>query len=551
MTNAKLGQALDEKLQNLDLERIEAATQQLAESKNLPYAKIGLTPINPEALKLLPLERVLAVQAAPLSRIGKQLRLATLNPDNRGLANLKKELADQGYSVELVVVSPTGWQEIIAAYQKLDLTTTTALGAVAIDEKTITALQESITDIKARGEKITAATTSSQLLELLMAGAIKLDASDIHTEPTEQSVRVRYRLDGMLHDIGELAKDNYHSLLDRVKINAGLKINIHEAPQDGRFTVNFAATAIEIRTSVLPGAYGENIVMRLLNPKAVRHEIKDLGLNAEQLKTITGLLEKTTGAILTTGPTGSGKTTSLYAFLNSVNNPDIKIITIEDPVEYHLPGISQTQVNDEKGYSFASGLRSIVRQNPDVILVGEIRHRETAEIAMQASLTGHLVLSTLHTNDAAGAIPRLLDLGVHPETIGPALNAVLAQRLVRRLCDKCKQKKTITPEDYAVIKTGLAQVGKAESLPAFSESSEVFYPVGCAECNFTGFKGRIAIFEIFLVDGAMEKLIMQTPITATILEQAVKQGMLTMAQDGFIKVLAGITTVAEVERVVA
>ena len=551
MTNAKLGQALDEKLQNLDLERIEAATQQLAESKNLPYAKIGLTPINPEALKLLPLERARAIQAAPLSRIGKQLRLATLNPDNPGLATLKKELADQGYSVELVVVSPTGWQEIIAAYQKLDLTTTTALGAVAIDEKTITALQEGITDIKALGEKITATTTSSQLLELLMAGAIKLDASDIHTEPTEQSVRIRYRLDGMLHDIGELAKDNYHSLLDRVKINAGLKINIHEAPQDGRFTVNFTATAIEIRTSVLPGAYGENIVMRLLNPKAVRHEIKDLGLNAEQLKTITGLLEKTTGAILTTGPTGSGKTTSLYAFLNSVNQPDIKIITIEDPVEYHLPGISQTQVNDEKGYSFASGLRSIVRQDPDVILVGEIRDRETAEIAMQASLTGHLVLSTLHTNDAAGAIPRLLDLGVHPETIGPALNAVLAQRLVRRLCDKCKQKKTITPEDYMAIKNGLAQIGKAESLPAFSESSEVFYPVGCAECNFTGFKGRIAIFEIFLVDEAMEKLIMQTPITATILEQAIKQGMLTMAQDGFIKVLAGITTVAEVERVVA
>jgi len=551
MTNAKLGQALDEKLQNLDLERIEAATQQLAESKNLPYAKIGLTPINPEALKLLPLERARAIQAAPLSRIGKQLRLATLNPDNPGLATLKKELADQGYSVELVVVSPTGWQEIIAAYQKLDLTTTTALGAVAIDEKTITALQESITDIKALGEKITATTTSSQLLELLMAGAIKLDASDIHTEPTEQSVRIRYRLDGMLHDIGELAKDNYHSLLDRVKINAGLKINIHEAPQDGRFTVNFTATAIEIRTSVLPGAYGENIVMRLLNPKAVRHEIKDLGLNAEQLKTITGLLEKTTGAILTTGPTGSGKTTSLYAFLNSVNKPDIKIITIEDPVEYHLPGISQTQVNDEKGYSFASGLRSIVRQDPDVILVGEIRDRETAEIAMQASLTGHLVLSTLHTNDAAGAIPRLLDLGVHPETIGPALNAVLAQRLVRRLCDKCKQKKTITPEDYMAIKNGLAQIGKAEGLPAFSEGSEVFYPVGCAECNFTGFKGRIAIFEIFLVDEAMEKLIMQTPITATILEQAIKQGMLTMAQDGFIKVLAGITTVAEVERVVA
>ena len=551
MTNTKLGQALDEKLQNLDLERVEVATQQLAKSKSLPYAKIGLTPINPEALKLLPLERVLAVQAAPLSRIGKQLRLATLNPDNPGLATLKKELADQGYSVELVVVSPTGWQEIIAAYQKLDLTTTTALGAVAIDEKTITALQESITDIKALGEKITATTTSSQLLELLMAGAIKLDASDIHTEPTEQSVRIRYRLDGMLHDIGELAKDNYHSLLDRVKINAGLKINIHEAPQDGRFTVNFTATAIEIRTSVLPGAYGENIVMRLLNPKAVRHEIKDLGLNAEQLKTITGLLEKTTGAILTTGPTGSGKTTSLYAFLNSVNKPDIKIITIEDPVEYHLPGISQTQVNDEKGYSFASGLRSIVRQDPDVILVGEIRDRETAEIAMQASLTGHLVLSTLHTNDAAGAIPRLLDLGVHPETIGPALNAVLAQRLVRRLCDKCKQKKTITPEDYMAIKNGLAQIGKAEGLPAFSEGSEVFYPVGCAECNFTGFKGRIAIFEIFLVDEAMEKLIMQTPITATILEQAIKQGMLTMAQDGFIKVLAGITTVAEVERVVA
>lgn len=546
-----LNQTLDEKLQAIEWQRIEETAQQLAQAKKLPYIKIGLNPINPEALRLLPLAQAVAAQVAPISHSGKQLRLASVNPDNSNLTAIVKALTEAGYQTELVIISPLGWQTVLAAYQKLDLSTTTALGAVAVDAETLKNLSENISDIKTLGGKINATTTGSQLLELLMAGAIKLEASDIHTEPTENTVRIRYRLDGLLHDIADITPASYHTLLDRVKINAGLKINITQAPQDGRFTVNLAGIAIEIRTSVLPGAYGENIVMRLLNPNSVRHEIKDLGLNPEQLKVVETLLQKTTGAILTTGPTGSGKTTSLYAFLNQVNQPDIKIITIEDPVEYHLPGISQTQVNIEKGYSFASGLRSIVRQDPDVILVGEIRDSETAEIAMQAALTGHLVFSTLHTNDAAGAIPRLIDLGVRPETIGPALDAIIAQRLVRRLCDQCKQKKTIAAEDLAKIKSTLDTIANHNRLPTYSEASELFYPTGCAQCNFTGYKGRIAIFEFFLVDDEMERLILQSPAISAVAELAIKKGMLTMAQDGFIKVLAGITTVSEVERVVA
>jgi len=331
---------------------------------------------------------------------------------------------------------------------------------------------------------------------------------------------------------------------------SGLKINIHDAPQDGRFTIRRTGYDIEVRVSILPGAYGENIVMRILDPSAIKQKLEDLGMRTDILTTVKKLLEKTTGAILTTGPTGSGKTTTLYAFINHLNSPDMKIITIEDPIEYHIGGISQTQVDAHAGYTFAGGLRSIVRQDPDVILVGEIRDVETAEIAMQAALTGHLVLSTLHTNDAAGTIPRLIDLGVRPVTIAPAVNAAMAQRLVRRLCPSCRKKTQIRSNDLRILTNYLSNLPKSIKMPALNGSLEIYYPQECKACNNTGYRGRVGVYEIFEIDDEMEKVILKSPAISDVQELAVKKGMITLLQDGLLKVLEGVTSMEEVLRVI-
>jgi type II secretory ATPase GspE/PulE/Tfp pilus assembly ATPase PilB-like protein len=305
---------------------------------------------------------------------------------------------------------------------------------------------------------------------------------------------------------------------------------------------------IEIRVSALPAENGESIVMRVLNPKSLI-DLSELGLREDLLKIFQKEILKPNGMIIVTGPTGSGKTTTLYAFLKKINKPEIKIITIEDPIEYHLRGVSQTQVAPEKGYDFASGLKSIMRQDPDVILVGEIRDLETANIALQASLTGHLVLSTLHTNDAAGTIARLIDLGASPTSMAPAINMAVAQRLVRIICKKCSELAPPDAETLQKIKKALGNLGKKIKIPALIEKLKIPKIKGCQFCNFTGYQGRVGIFEAFLIDEEMEKFILTMPSISALRELAIKKGMITMHQDGLIKVLNGITTVEEVERV--
>ncbi|MEX2052856.1 MAG: GspE/PulE family protein, partial [Candidatus Paceibacterota bacterium] len=348
----------------------------------------------------------------------------------------------------------------------------------------------------------------------------------------------------------DFSTTGYPNILSRIKLLSGLKINVHNVPQDGRFTIRQEGRDIEVRVSVLPGAYGENIVMRLLDPLTIRQKLEDLGMRGDTLAKIKKLLQKTTGSILTTGPTGSGKTTTLYAFLRQVNSPDVKIITIEDPIEYHIEGVAQTQVDARAGYTFADGLRSIVRQDPDVILVGEIRDAETAEIAMQASLTGHLVFSTLHTNNAAGTIPRLIDFNVKPVTIAPALNAAMAQRLVRRLCENCKKKQKIAAPDLELLRKYLAKLPKEVEATDLSESMEIHYPQGCEDCNGTGYKGRIGVYELFEIDPDMERLILKSPAISEVEDMAKEKGMITLLQDGLIKAISGITSIDEVLRVV-
>lgn len=434
-------------------------------------------------------------------------------------------------------------------------------GQVPIEPETFDKIKkevDNIPDFKKMIEKFLSA-SATEFVGVVLAGAISLDASDIHIEPEEKEVKFRIRLDGILHDVITINYKIYKTILSRIKLLSGLKLNVTDRPQDGRFTILLPQSSkkgkaereltIEIRASALPAEYGETIVMRLLNPKSLI-EIESLGLRKDLIEVFNHEIKRPNGMIIVTGPTGSGKTTTLYAVLKSINNPEIKIITIEDPVEYHLEGLSQTQVDPAKGYTFAAGLRSIMRQDPDVILVGEIRDLETAEIACQSALTGHLVFSTLHTNDAAGAIARLVDLGVRPISIAPSINMVVAQRLPRKVCKKCSKLVPASPKELEKIKKGLTGLKKEILPPAFFKSQiSIPQKKGCKFCNFTGYKGRIGIYETFLVDDEMEKFILSSPSIVSMRELAIKKGMVLMHQDGLIKVLEGITTIEEVERI--
>lgn len=385
----------------------------------------------------------------------------------------------------------------------------------------------------------------TSLIQTIFGGAIILDASDLHIEVEEEQAKLRARIDGMLTEIFSFDLDTYKKIISRIKLLAVLKLNIEDKPQDGRFSIIFDNNEIEIRTSTLPTEYGETAVLRVLNPKNLI-SLEDLGLRKDLYEIFKKQIKRPNGMIIVTGPTGSGKTTTLYAFLKQIRKPEIKIITIEDPIEYHLKGISQTQVNPSKGYDFASGLKSIVRQDPDAVLVGEIRDLETATIALQSALTGHLVLSTLHTNDAAGTIARLQSLGETPVNIAPAINMIVAQRLIRKVCKKCTEYVEPTKEEKEKIKNFLQNF----KTPLFSENIKIARIKGCKDCNFTGYKGRVGIFEAFVVDENMKKIILKNPSIGELRESAVKNGMTLMRQDGAIKILEQKTTIEEIERVV-
>ena len=409
----------------------------------------------------------------------------------------------------------------------------------------------------------------ADFLEIVLIGASQNRASDIHFEVMKDFIKLRFRIDGVLHDIYSGINKNFYSyLISRIKLLSGLKINVRDEAQDGRFTINFPQKNIEVRVAIAPSEFGEIVVMRILDPEAINLSLLSLGIREDDLEIIKNELKRPNGLILNTGPTGSGKTTTLYAFLKHKKTSDIKIITIEDPIEYYLEGIEQTQVDEEAGYTFANGLRSLMRQDPDMILVGEIRDKETVEIGIQSALTGHLVLSTVHANSAAGAIPRLLDLGVKPSSIGPALNLVIAQRLVRRLCQYCKKKTEISQEKKEKIGIFLNNLPKRVDKTKYKEI-EIFEPLagGCEKCNNSGYKGRVGIYELllndpeyekFLIDQShtklschkkLEELILSSASDGQIKEFSIEQGATTMQQDGVLKVIQGMTTFEEVEAV--
>jgi general secretion pathway protein E len=378
-----------------------------------------------------------------------------------------------------------------------------------------------------------------RLVNLMLSQAVKARASDIHVEPYKDKLKVRYRVDGILYDKLAPPKRIQSTLVSRIKVMAKLNIAEKRLPQDGRIEIRIADKNVDIRVSTIPTAFGERVVLRLLDKSSVLLELSDLGLPEDRLKLVDRLIRTPHGIILVTGPTGSGKTTTLYAALNTINNPDINIITIEDPVEYQIEGIGQIQVNPKIGLNFANGLRSIVRQDPDVILVGEIRDMETAEISIQSALTGHLVFSTLHTNDSASAVTRLIDMGIEPFLVSSSVMAILAQRLVRVVCDDCK-------EAYAPHEESLESI---DITPEMAAGKKIYRGKGCPSCLNTGYRGRTGIFELMILDDSIKNLILKTSDANAIKRQAVEQGMLSLRQDGAQKVLDGITTIEEVFRI--
>ncbi len=422
-------------------------------------------------------------------------------------------------------------------------------GQVTISQKTFSQIAKEVKNISGFSQvvKENLPKEVTQILEVILAGAINLDSSDIHIEREEKKVKMRVRVDGVLHDVLYLELKIYQSLLSRIKLLSGIKLNVTDQAQDGRFTILLEKVPIEVRASTLPSEYGETIVLRILNPKSLI-EIEDLGVRKDMLEDFKKEIQRPNGMIIVTGPTGSGKTTTLYAVLKRIQHPEIKIITIEDPIEYHLEGISQTQVNPKRGYDFATGLRAIVRQDPDVILVGEIRDFETAKIALQAALTGHLVLSTLHTNDAAGTVARFQALGEKPVNIAPAINSAMAQRLVRKVCKKCVKLEKLSKSEEVMIKKELKSLPKKIKLPPLN-NLKIPKIKGCQSCNATGYRGRIGIFEFFLVDPEMEDFILKSPSVSALRKMAEKKGMVTMRKDGLLKAIQGLTTIEEVNRV--
>ena len=554
MANINDEESEEKKLRDLRQKEEEDVAQILAGKYGLQYVDLTMVPINPETLRLVEEANARTGKLVVFGGVGKKINIAVVSPSKEETVEKIRELEDRGYSATLFLASPRSLEHAWDRYKDIGASIQTKAGMIDISSEEIVNLMKDIKtigDVKGQVEKVLAEKKSfriSRILEIIMAGGIVTSASDIHLEPEEKYIRMRYRLDGILVDIIEFNRETYELLLSRVKLLSGMKLNIKNNAQDGRFSVSLDKLEIEIRVSVLPGDFGESIVMRLLNPQTIAIPMESLGFEPHLMKVLQEQIARPNGMILTTGPTGSGKTTTLYAFLRKIENPETKIITIEDPIEYHLEGIVQTQVSREKGYDFGSGLRSILRQDPDVIMVGEIRDEETAEIAINSALTGHLVFSTLHTNNAAGTFPRLIDLGVNPKVLSSAINISLAQRLVRVLCSECK--KEVVPT--AAEKEKIDRILKTIKIPEYAQmkSEKIWQAVGCAVCHDLGFKGRIGICEGILMNNEIEKVVRENPSEREIAAAAEDQGLLNMQQDGVVKVLKGVTTLDELERVI-
>ncbi len=534
---AELTRALDDQKRHIE----ETQAQHTASLYHLPYLNMQNFPLDLNSLALLPEEQARAAEAVPFFKEGKDLKIATVNPQNQLFEQVKKQLSDK-YRVSVYFVSKSSFNNTLSFYSKVVIPTSkfTETIQVSSSEK----YSDKLTTIDGSNMSATDALT------IIFGAAVEQNSSDIHFEPEDHLIKVRYRVDGVLHDAVVLNKSWQKQIISRLKLMAKLKLNVDNESQDGRIAIMNNNTQLDVRVSVLPSSFGEAIVLRLLGIGAVDVTIDQLGLGGKALKVIQEQLHKASGMIITTGPTGSGKTTTLYSFLKVLNQPGVKIITLEDPIEYKVEGIQQTPIDHRVDFSFVKALRAVLRQDPDAVMVGEIRDPETAETALQAALTGHVVLTTLHTNDAAGAVPRLLTMGVKPFVIAPALNAIIAQRLVRRLCTACMKPAQIDEPTLKKIQQILSEIPDASEVTV-PKDLQFYSSEGCEECGGLGYKGRVGIYEVIEVTDKMRELILTEPSGLAVKKLAFEQGTISIQQDGLLKALQKITDIHEVFRVAA
>jgi type IV pilus assembly protein PilB len=531
---------------DLDHAFVEADTKETAAYLGYAYIDLYGFPIDTGYLALIRKEDAIRCKMGVFNVTGTQAEIATPEPNFLGQKELIQRLARASYKTKIYFVSELSFAKLIKTYDSV-LVPEIINDNIDLREDLFTKFSKETFSL-ADTEKALITLSLSSVVDAILAIALNFDASDIHFEPEKETYNVRFRLDGVLHTVAKLPVERRKTIESRLKIVSGLKLNVDNVPQDGRFSFHARDKDIDVRVSMLPSNYGYSVVMRLLGTGSVSLVLDDLGFSGLAKVRIDAAIERPQGLILTTGPTGSGKTTTLYTFLNSMNDGESKIVTLEDPIEYKLAGISQTQIDANAGYTFASGLRSILRQDPDLVMVGEIRDAETAEIAVQASLTGHQVLSTIHTNDAAGSIPRLMEMGIKGFLLADSLQAVIGQRLVRKLCIYCKQTAVLDENEKKTVIKALSTLPKIANIE-LPEELTFYNAPGCDKCGKMGYKGRIGCYEILTMTDELKVLISdQFPSIVQVRQAAIKGGMITMFQDGVLKALQGITDIKELIR---
>lgn len=569
MDSAALGQAKQDALQanvplvsyliKQNLVPEEGLTKVQAKLVDVPYVNLANVIVTTKLLSLLPKEVAENYMAVPFGELSGRLAVAMVDPSNIQAVDFIARKS--GHSINVYLASRASIERVLAQYRtNVSADVKEAISGVATDDES--------EDNKAKPDakqlqNLVQDAPITRALNAILDFAAQSKASDIHIEPREKELHIRYRIDGILQDTMTLPKSIEPALISRVKILANMKIDEHRIPQDGQFQIHSNNHDIDLRIAISPVVHGEQVVIRLLDKSGTKLTLDSLGFHGRALRVITEGIHQPHGMTLSTGPTGSGKSTTLYAVIEEIKDVSINIVTLEDPVEYKMDGINQIQVNAAVGLTFAAGLRSILRQDPNVVMVGEIRDKETAELAVQAALTGHVVLSTIHTNSAAGVLPRLLDMGTEPFLIASTVNTIIGQRLVRKLCDKCREQVKSNELQNASIKAtveGILPKSEADrpkvaadigydDLPLAGQSAYTLYkPKGCSSCT-KGYKGRIGIYEVFGMTEAMEKLLVTRASTSEVQNQAQRDGMLTMKQDGYLKALVGLTTLEEVARV--
>jgi type IV pilus assembly protein PilB len=507
----------------------------LAQQVGLPFVDLDEYNVDRKAVVLIPGSLCRRYTVLPIGFEGGSLLLAMADPGNVLALDDVRQISRM--QVIPVVATHEDLSRALDRFIRADGEMTELSNALVEENEASNEL-----DLSSLGDSVDDDAPIVRYVNLVVTQAITDRASDIHIEPTEHDLRVRYRIDGVLHEMQRSPRSTMAAVTSRVKILSDIDIAERRKPQDGRMSVNHNGRKIDLRVATLPTVWGEKIVMRILDNSTASLDLRDLSFGESNYEIYKESYQKPYGMILVTGPTGSGKSTTLYATLNAVSKPDINVITVEDPVEYRLPGINQVQVNPKAGLTFASALRSILRSDPDVVLLGEIRDHETAQIAIEAALTGHLVLSTLHTNDAPSAVTRLTEMGIEPFLVGSALDCIVAQRLARKLCDKCKEPYLPTPEELAAAKFPW---DGSEDLPV------LYRPAGCTACSKTGYRGRLALHEVMQVTEEIERLAVARASAMEIGKVAVEQGMRTLRDDGWMKVGEGRTSIEEILRVVA